>query len=350
MDFDAYIALCRQRGAEPYVVVACESEKNSGATWDEQLAHAVTWVRYAKEQGYAVRYWEVGNENWHNHTAPPAEMAEQVVRFSRAMKAVDPDIRIGASGNNAKWWQTFLPLAAADLDFLSTSVYNCWGWKSYDRLLRAPEPNLLADARHALQAIEALPAGPDRDRLRVIIVETNSRDYSKDGWEHSNSLGHAIVTFESFGRFLREPRITAALLWNTRWVDEGKAYADIFYALDDDNTLTASGWAVALWGRHLHANLLDVASTTGAVRAHASISADGSAWTLWLVNRGLEPANQIHVRGLGGTQASRYHLHGTSPDDVAPVISAPVPVTLQADGFGPFDLPALSITVVTGTR
>lgn len=45
MDFDAYIAICRKRGAEPYVVVACDSPERTGATWDEQLAHAVAWVR-----------------------------------------------------------------------------------------------------------------------------------------------------------------------------------------------------------------------------------------------------------------------------------------------------------------
>ncbi len=32
MDFDAYIAICRAQGAEPFVVVPCESPANSGAT------------------------------------------------------------------------------------------------------------------------------------------------------------------------------------------------------------------------------------------------------------------------------------------------------------------------------
>lgn len=350
MDFDAYIAICRKRGAEPYVVVACESQKNSGATWDEQLAHAVAWVRYAQEKGYGVRHWEIGNENWHNQTAPPAEMAAQVVRFARAMKAVDHGIRVGASGNNPGWWKTFLPLAAADLDFLSVSVYNCWGWKSYDRLLHAPEPDLLGDAGHALRAIDALPAGPDRQRLRVIIAETNSRDYSKDGWAHANNLGHAIVIFENLGRFLREPRITAAMLWNTRWVDVGKASEDIFYALDDDNTLTASGLAVALWGRHLHPRLLAVEGGSGPVRAYASADADASAWTVWLVNRGLQPAAGIQVRGLSGSHASWYRLSGASPDDTAPIVTALAPLALAGDGLGPLDLPPLSITVICGTR
>ncbi len=151
-----------------------------------------------------------------------------MVRFARAMKAVDHDIRVGASGNNSEWWQIFLPLAAADLDFLTVSVYNCWEWKSYDRLLRDPEPDLLAEAGYALRAIDALPAGPDRERLRVIVAETNSRDFSTDGWGHANNIDHAIVIFESFVRLLREPHIAAAMLWTTRWVTVGKAHQDIF--------------------------------------------------------------------------------------------------------------------------
>jgi len=349
MDFDAYIALCRARGAEPYVVVACENQKNSGATWDEQLAHAVAWVRYATDKGYGVRHWEIGNENWHNQTAPAAEMATQVVRFSRAMKAVDPSIRVGASGNNGDWWKVFLPLAAADLDFLTVSVYNCWDWKSYDRLLRLPEPDLLQAAGSALHAIDRLPAGPDRERLRVIVVETNSRDYTTDGWGHANNLGHALVTFESFGRFLREPRISAAMLWNTRWVDVGKAHEDIFYALDDGNRLTASGLAVALWGRHLHARLLTIEGGGGPLRAHASASADGSAWTVWLVNRGREPADGVRVRlgGLGGA-ATVYRLRGTSSDDIAPTLETPAPIAHADGAVGPLSLPPLSITIISG--
>jgi len=349
LDFDAYIALCRQRGAEPYVVVACDNVKNCGASWDEQLEHAVAWVRYANaEKHYGVRYWEIGNENWHNHTAPPDEMAGHVVRFARAMRTVDPSIRIGASGSDDAWWQVFLPAAAAQLDVLTVSVYNCWGWKSYDRLLRAPEPDLLASAGSALRAIDALPAGPDRDRLRVIVAETNSVDYSADGWAKVNTLGHALVTFESLGRMLREPRITCAMLWNTRWMDDAEAPANQFYALNARNGLMPSGQAVALWGRGLLPHLLAVEGGSGPLRAHASASADGSAWTVWLVNRGLEPAAGVHVRlgGLVGT-ANLSCYHGNHPDDTAPVFDPPAAFVLADGAVGPLTLPPLSITVIS---
>ena len=66
---------------------------------------AADWVRYAnKTQHYGVKYWEIGNENYGNghygsaweaddHTdKSPSEYAANVIAYSRAMKAVDPDI------------------------------------------------------------------------------------------------------------------------------------------------------------------------------------------------------------------------------------------------------------------
>ena len=114
MDFDEYIAHCRAVHAEPYVVVGYTTEKQAGRTEAQWIESAAAWVRYANvKKKYGVRYWEVGNENWNNGKGTPQEMAGIVSRFSRAMKAVDPTIKIGASGNgNEHWWAAFLPTAA----------------------------------------------------------------------------------------------------------------------------------------------------------------------------------------------------------------------------------------------
>lgn len=349
LDFDAYIAICRARGAEPFVVVPCESPANSGATWDEQLEHAVGWVRYARERGFNVRYWEIGNENWHNNTAPAAEMAAHVVRFARAMRAVDPDVRLAASGNNRAWWGAFLPIAAGELDVLTVSVYNCWDWKHYDRFLREPEPDLLVGAAAALGAIEALPDASDRDRLRVIVSETNSVDYAEGGWPKTNTVGHALVTFESLGRMLSEPRITAALLWNTRWVDDAEAPTNQFYALNATNAVLPAGQAVGLWGRHLRGDLVAVAGTSGHLLAHACVHADGR-WTVWLVNRGLEPLAEVRVAlpELRTDAVTAHGFHGAHPDDAEPVLTAPMPVAVVDGVSTALICPPLSITVITG--
>lgn len=348
IDFDRYRALCASLGAEPYVVVACDSPQRTGSDWDEQLRHAAAWVRHARSApGPRVRHWEIGNENWHNGTAAPEEMAAIVTRFSRAMKAEDPEILIGASGNDRRWWSGFLPAAAADLDFLSVSVYNCWAWRSYDRFLRAPEPDLLASASVALDAIADLADPAARQRMRVIVAETNSVDYSEGGWNRSNDLGHAIVTFESLAAMLHQPRIAAAMLWTTRWVEDDEARRDQFYALDASNRPTASGLAVALWGAHLRSDLVAITGATGQLRAYASVDA-GHA-TVWLVNRGPEAIPRIRLRMPGCAQAHLRSLTGNGPLDTAPVLGTAAPMPM-ADGVIQLTCPPTSISIVTAIR
>ncbi len=347
LGFDAYIELCRAQGAEPYVVVACEKPENSGPPWAEQLEHAVAWVRYANVvHGYGVRYWEIGNENWHNHTGSPAEMAAHVQEFARAMRAVDPTISIGASGSDRKWWKDFLPRAASDLDFLTVSVYNTWGWKSYARFAEGPMPDLVGAAKIALEAIDALPPGPDRERLRVIVAETNSVDYSPEGWPKTNTLGHALVTFSTFGALLQEPRITGAFLWTTRWIDDAEAAQNQFYALDGMNQVLPSGAAVGLWGRHLHANMLRVTGASGNLAAFASGDSDG-AWTIWLVNRAVvgKVAVALVLNGLKwGDKVRAQTWSGRDPQDPS--------LKVIRDHFlntpTQVECPPLSITLLTG--
>ena len=110
-------------------------------------------------------------------------MAAIVADFSRAMKAVDPTIQVGASGwDGDAWWASFLPAAAPHIDFISLSLYNTWGWKSYDRFLRQPKPDLVGSVRNALAAIDRYVSETDRSRLKVVVSETNSKDYSANGW------------------------------------------------------------------------------------------------------------------------------------------------------------------------
>ncbi|MCX5683742.1 MAG: hypothetical protein NT049_08660, partial [Planctomycetota bacterium] len=182
MDFDAYIACCRAVGAESLVVVGCDNEKRTGRTWDQWLENAVTWVRYAKEKKCGVRYWEIGNENWHNQTAPAEEMAKIVARFSKAMKEADPSILTGASlSGDDKWNAPILAGAGPQLDFVTVSVYNTSGWKIYDYFPKHPDANLRQTAATALKAIDRFAAPADRARLKVIVSEMNSKDFAKDG-------------------------------------------------------------------------------------------------------------------------------------------------------------------------
>jgi hypothetical protein len=134
-DFDHFMAGVRRAGAQPIVTA------NYGTGTPQEAAD---WVRHANiEKGYGVRYWEIGNENygnghyganWEADDHPdksPAQYATLVRDYARAMKAVDPTIKVGAvlttpgewpdgitaEGDAGSWNQVVLSIAGAEIDY-----------------------------------------------------------------------------------------------------------------------------------------------------------------------------------------------------------------------------------------
>jgi hypothetical protein len=350
LEFDRFVALARAVGARPYVVVGCDAPRRTGRPQEAMLREAVALVRYANViRRHGVTHWEIGNENWNNRTSSPDAMAGTVARFAPAMKAVDPGIRVGASGSGTAWWRRFLPVAAPHLDFLSVSLYPVWGWSGYERWAGRRADVLDAPVADALAAIETLPDPATRARLRVVVAETNAINWHRRGWDSDNTLGHALVTFETFGRLLRHPRVEAAMLWGTRWVDDNEAPSSVYYALDARNRLLPPGRSLALWGQFLHGDFLEVRGGGRVLDAFASASRDRRKLTLWVLNRGLEPACDVRldIRGPGGwTCVEARRFGGTSPDDRSPAWTRS-----PSDGdFRTLSLPPVSVTVLRFVR
>lgn len=315
MDFDEFVRHARKLRAEPYVVVGYVPKEKAGLTEAEWIESAAAWVRYSRQKQYGVRYWEIGNENWNEHKGQPAELARIVVEFAKAMKAEDPTIRVGASGNTMAWWKDFLPAASGSLDFISVSQYTGWEWGSYDAFLK--NPPLIHSADDALAAIKTYASPADRDRLEVIVPETNTTDYSKGGWHDANDLGHALVTFATLGHLAMQPKVRAAMVWTTRWMNDTEAHSTETYALGPRNELTPTGEALKAWARYAQPCLLQVDGGDSTTEAFAAKSSDGKHLTLWLLNRGNRPREvRVPVRGYRIALAIRFK--GASPTDTSP--------------------------------
>jgi len=148
---DEFLAFCRRVGAEASITVNVEGR---GATADE----AAAWVEYCNggassrygamraanghPEPWGVVYWELGNEIWgdwvRGHTGA-GTYAGNAVRYARAMRAVDPAIRlIGVGDNDMEWNRTVLRVAGGSLDYLAIHHY-------YGRKALAGDPrNLMA--------------------------------------------------------------------------------------------------------------------------------------------------------------------------------------------------------------
>jgi alpha-L-arabinofuranosidase len=347
LDFDEYMAYVREIGAEPYVVVAYDSYANTEKTKDQFLTNAVEWVRYANiKKKYGVRYWEIGNENWHNKTGTPEELSEIVVEFAQKMKAVDPNIKVGASGSTDAWWRDFLPKAAKHIDFLVVSGYPCWNWKGFDYYRKHTRINLISPASTAIDAIKKYAPESEQERLSVVVAELNSMDWSKDGWPNRNNLGHALVTFEICGQILLHEKIAFGMLWNTRWMEDDNPQ-EIWYALDPSNEILPAGRAVAVWTQFLLDQMVSITEMDRVV-TFASYRPSTGALNLFFINKdNVQHSVDVNIEASEryGT-AYLYRFHGKGPDDMSPSWSRLSDVNVRNNRF-PLVLSHTSLTVVS---
>ncbi len=81
----------------------------------------------AVAEPFHVRYWEIGNEIWGDWVRGHSDAttyANNLNRYVQKMKAIDPSIRIIATGDNdLDWNRTVLTIAGQNIDYLSVHHY-----------------------------------------------------------------------------------------------------------------------------------------------------------------------------------------------------------------------------------
>jgi alpha-N-arabinofuranosidase len=133
---DEFVAFARAAGAEPSITVNVEGR---GATVEE----AAAWVEYCNGPAtskygamraangapapFGVKFWEVGNEIWGDWVRGHSDAetyARNYNRYAKAMRAVDPSIKLIAVGdNNMNWNRTVLRAAGENIDYLAIHHY-----------------------------------------------------------------------------------------------------------------------------------------------------------------------------------------------------------------------------------
>ena len=87
--FDDFMRLCNTLNITPVVVVNL---------WTGSPEESAAWVSYAKNKGYQVKHWELGNEYYLPHYLNKYRTVETYIdeakKHAAAMKAVNPDIKV----------------------------------------------------------------------------------------------------------------------------------------------------------------------------------------------------------------------------------------------------------------
>ena len=187
--FDDFMGIAQKTGASPIITV----NYGSGTA-----AEAAAWVKYANvTKHYGVKYWELGNEipgdgtygaHWEYNLKPKGATAyaNNIADYITQMKAVDPNIKVGAvlttynswpdglvassNGDTADWNTTVLQKDGAKLDFVIIHYYPTS--KSESDLL-AQYQNIATLVKQTRAEISRY-AGSNAANVKIMITETDS--------------------------------------------------------------------------------------------------------------------------------------------------------------------------------
>lgn len=372
---DEYLALCARLHVQPSITVNVDG---AGATPEE----AANWVEYVNGPAsskfgamraanghpapYGVMQWELGNEifgNWVRGHVTGEQYAQAAVRYARAMRAVDPSIRLIAVGegiyeNSDAWNSAVLRLAGPDIQYLAVHDYTSLAQNSK---AANPRDAMMARAgefernyRHMADLVSQQAPGRE---IKLIVNEWN---LFYDA-ETIQSMDGAVYASRMMNGFERDGDIVDANCISdlvNGWV------GGIIQASRDRVYGTAQLYAVKLYNDHLgtdrlHAEIASPALQPGsdAVDAVATRSQDGSKVYVKVSNADLAKAirTTVQIGGFSHSQTAELALlvspiaHARNTFE-APGVLTPSQKMVQCTSTCSFELPPDSVAVLTLRR
>ena len=292
----------------------------------------------------------VGNESWnnpeYNGKVSASKYADDLEDFARAMKAVDPSIKIIANGRS-DWWETILKsTAVSQIDFLGFSEYPVMNYTGGYEFYRTNNVNLISEVETAIESISTHAAAPHKSRIKVIATEYNSIDWG-NAWASANNVGHSLVNFQMFGDMVIKPKLEAACMWNTRWVENLQVPQSLYDALDADGNVNANGIAMNVWGDNLLSSMVSTATEDEFVKTYASYDDTGKKLNVLILNKD-NSARQVELvlqQFENDFKGSVWRFSGSSVSDKFPEYEK-VDSVYEPDDIGSLSLPANSVTVL----
>lgn len=333
---DEALAFAREIGGSLLLTV------NAGTGTPEMAAE---WVRYVNGEGGRtprngrVTWWEIGNELYMEGDASgggttPARYAERVVAFSRAMRAVDPTIRIAAIGlrnfgryrfnSHDTWNEVVLRRAGGEIDLLA--VHN-----AYAPVLPDARGLDALDVYAAMWAFPALVArnladtrgevarfAPGR-RIGVGVTEWGplfAIDPASTMIDHVKTIGSAIYVASALRAFAEDPGVELANFFKlneslfmgwigrrgNQWAMTAPAMAFRMIARGMESGLLATAVEVPTYASRT-LGFMDRVAAAPYLDVLASATPDRSTATVLLINR--HPSAVIATRvTLGGASGA----------------------------------------------
>lgn len=326
MDVDEFMLFCKLVGAEPSISVNYPAGPELAASFVEYVN---------KTKGYGVKYWEIGDEEY--FSVPASVYGRKVVEFAKAMKAVDPAIKVGAGVNvaMATWTLEVLRTAGPAIDFV---VYN---WFPQDprreddaRLLASP-----AEFRTNLRALRGFLAQTVPGRAKSIEIHIGGyNSVSAYPGPQTTSIVNALWMADTMGVMLEEG-VDAAGFWalHNPYPPRDGDYGIL--GSTPENRPYPTYHVFALFSRHFGTQLVTARSPDAALSAYASLAADKGSLYVILINKDEKPRTiRLDVGGSEAEGRGRVRLLNER--------STPDRLHANVDVTGSFEVPPLSAVSV----
>lgn len=380
---DEFIQFCHQVGAEPYLVVNCgDGSLREARDWVEYCngTQDTALVRLRHRNGFnaphRVKYWGIGNEvddmRWQIGAKTPQEYARTFHEFGKAMKRVDPEIKLIASGTctfNSDFVERGQLILEQDqarhlVDYMGLHWYVGNDEDNFPKYMAVSE-----DIEEMLSAYEglinAMRLAQHIKREIFIAVDEWNVYYRSSSPAHDEvyNLEDALVVAMHFNAFIRHAR--SVRMANMAQIvnviapivarPDGLLLQSIFYPFEIYSRECGDVALDVFWsgdtfsgGNRVDVRILDVAAT---------FDTSYNQVALFVVNRSLEPAETEIILQAGQFVGPVWGFVINGPDIKAynsieqPNVVARRPISLSAKGdslvyvFEPHSVTALKFKV-----
>ena len=265
---------------------------------------AAEWVRWAnKKMGFDVKYWEIGNElegDWELGNIRPdgtkmdaTKYAALYTQFAKAMKAVDPTIKIGGATNSSDsivYVEELLKQAGDHVDFISFHTY------PVDARIKEPRKVLNEAARLSRATDNIHKWIKQYQPKRSGEIEIGITEWHVQVHENENTCN--ILSGVWCCRFIGEmfkSKVTFANQWDTF-----STTAHGGHGLFSDKDLSkprAPYWALWLWSNHMGDRLVE-SNVNGHDDVISYATMDGDTPAIMLINQSADEVIKADINGL----------------------------------------------------
>jgi hypothetical protein len=296
VDIDEFLDFCKQTSCEPMITV------NFGTGTPQEAAE---WVKHVNiDKKAKVRYWEIGNElygDWHPKHCSAEDYGKRAAEFIKAMKQVDPTIRVAVIWVLEGDWNKKVFEFTKDLaDGVIVHHYSQHAGEENDPgLLAAPQG--VVDILNAVRK-QAKDFGASGKKYEVWLTEWNSVDF-KPGLQ-TLSIVNALFVADYLGA-LAKANIEQASYWDIHndITEQGGDYGYLSRtgAPDGDNVPRLSYWGFKLASESIRGKLVECSASDQTVSGYLAVHPDGTKYLL-IVNKypSTKASATISIPGFAG--------------------------------------------------